>query len=301
MVREVLGTVPNVSFPLCDYFEIGNRLGILDTEKSSRSSGSRFGALLRDGALLEFALVKYALEVASGEGFLPIVPPVLLKEEAMENMGYLERGADEVYRTQDGLVLAGTSEQAIGALHKGHTFGEEELPVRFAGFSSCFRREAGSYGRDVHGILRVHQFDKVELFSFCHPQRSVEEHARFVTVQKKLMHNLGLMTRVVDMCTGDMGFSAAAQVDLDTWFPSRRAFVETHSASNTTDFQTRRLQTRFRSRDGKLRLVHAVNGTAYAIQRVVAAIIETHQTAEGNVRIPEVLRAFFGGRDLIRP
>lgn len=304
--RKPAAALPAYAFPPKDSLDLGTVLGIIDTERSAVASGTRFGALVGDGALLELALVQHALHVLSAEGFTPILPPVLIKREGMEAMGYLERGADEVYQTQDDLLLVGTSEQAIGAMHAGVEFREEELPVRFVAFSSCFRREAGSHGKDVRGILRVHQFDKVEMFSFCHPERSNDEHAFFLLLQERLVSDLGLAYRLVDLCTGDLGFASAATVDLETWFPSRKAFVETHSTSNTTDFQTRRLNTRFRAADqsrrgraptdGGSRLVHAVNGTAYAIQRTVAALLETHQQADGTVRIPEALQASLGGR-----
>lgn len=296
VVRSTPKELRSATFPLKEYSELGDALGIIDTAHAAQASGTRFGALVGDGVRLEFALVQHALTFLSREGFLPLLPPVLIKRARMDAMGYLERGAAEVYQTQDNLVLVGTSEQAVGAMFAGHAFEERELPARFVAFSSCFRREAGSHGRDVRGILRVHQFDKVEMFSFCHPSRSREEHAAFVSFQTRLMDDLGLATRVVDVCAGDMGFAAAALVDLETWFPARRAFVETHSASNTTDFQTRRLGTKFRGSDGRRELVHAVNGTAYAIQRTVAALLETHQEASGSVRIPDVLQPYLDGR-----
>lgn len=295
VVRAHPAKVPQYAFTPLDSLDVGTSLGLIDVERAATASGSRFGALVGDGVLLELALVRHALDVLSEEGFTPLLPPVLIKREGMDAMGYLERGEEEVYQTQDALMLVGTSEQAIGAMHAGVEFREEELPRRFVAFSPCFRREAGSHGRDVRGILRLHQFDKVEMFSFCHPQRSQDEHEFFVSLQERLMRDLELTFRLVDLCTGDLGFAAAATVDLETWFPSRNAFVETHSASNTTDFQTRRLGTKFRAPSGT-NFVHAVNGTAYAIQRTVAALLETHQQADGTVRLPAVLQRHFGGR-----
>lgn len=292
--------LPSYDFPLRDSLDIGRALGVVDVERATRASGSRFSALLGDGTLLAFSLVRHALDVLVPEGFTPVLPPVLLRREGMDAMGYLDRGADEVYTTQDELLLAGTSEQSLGAMHAGYTFAAEELPARFLAFSSCFRREAGSHGKDVRGIIRLHQFEKVEMFSFCRPEDSTTEHQRLLGYQRRLMDDVELPYRAVQLCTGDMGFPAASTVDIETWFPHRRVFVETHSTSNTTDFQTRRLQTRFHDADGSLRLVHALNGTAYAIQRTLAALLEVHQTADGDVRIPAALRPLMGGRATLR-
>lgn len=299
IVREEPEKLPEYAFTPRDHLDVGTALGILDVERATAASGTRFGALIGDGALLEFALIRHALDVLIPEGFLPIVPPVLIQREGMDAMGYLERGADEVYLTQDDLMLVGTSEQAVGAMHAGHTFADADLPARFVAFSSCFRREAGSHGKDVRGIIRLHQFDKVEMFSFCRPEESAHEQAVFLSYQKRLMDDLGLHYRIVDLCAGDLGFAAAATTDVETWFPARRAFVETHSTSNTTDFQTRRLRTKVRMPDGATSLVHAVNGTAYAIQRTIAAMLENFQQADGRVRVPTVLQAALGGREFL--
>lgn len=300
VVREAPPKLPAYAFTPRDYLDVGTALGIVDVERAAVASGTRFGALVGDGARLEFALVQHAISVLAGEGFTPVIPPVLVLRERMDAMGYLDRGADEVYETADGLVLVGTAEQSVGAMHAGHVFRLEDLPARFAAFSSCFRREAGSHGRDVRGILRVHQFDKVEMFSFCHPEKSVEEHTAFLALQQRLMDDLQLPCRVVHICAGDLGFAASAQFDLETWFPSRQAFVETHSTSNTTDFQARRLPVKFRGREGRAQLVHTVNGTAYAIQRTIAALLEVHQDADGSVEIPKALRPFIGGQERLR-
>lgn len=301
ILAEPSRPIPEFSFPPRDHLEIGTALGVLDVEHAAVASGSRFGALLRDGVRLELALLEHALNVLATEGFTPVLPPALIKRERMEAMGYLDRAAEEVYATEDDLMLVGTSEQSVGAMHAGHVFAAAELPARFAAFSPCFRREAGSHGKDVRGIIRVHQFDKVEMFSFCRPEDSEREHATFLKLQQRLMDDLEIPFRVVQLCTGDLGVSAAATIDLEAWFPSRKAFVETHSTSNTTDFQTRRLPVKFREKDGALRLVHAVNGTAYALQRTIAALLESHQTADGTVRIPKVLRMSLGGQDTLRP
>lgn len=302
LVREKPRALPEYAFPLRDYLEVGIRLGVIDVERATAASGSRFAALTGDGALLAFALARHALDVLVPEGFVPVLPPVLLKRESMAAMGYLDHGADEVYATQDELLLAGTSEQSVGAMFRDETLTADDLPKRFVAFSSCFRREAGSHGRDVRGILRLHQFEKVEMFSLCRPEQSEREHAAFLNYQKRLMDDLGLHYRVVDICTGELGFAAAAQVDLETWFPARARFIETHSTSNTTDFQTRRLATRVRLPGaGKLVIAHAVNGTAFALQRTIAALLETHQQADGTVRIPPSVQPHLGGRSTLEP
>lgn len=299
VVRETPKRLPEYAFPLREYLDVGRALGIIDVERAARASGSRFAALVGDGVLLELALWKHALDLLLAEGFTPVLPPVLLKRASMEAMGYLDRGADEVYVTQDDLLLAGTAEQSVGSMFVDTTFSARELPRRMVAFSSCFRREAGSHGRDVRGILRLHQFDKVEMFSFCRPDQSRAEHAAFLGYQKRLMDDLELSYRVVEMCTGDLGFTAASQHDLETWFPARGRFVETHSTSNTTDFQTRRLGVRVRSGSEDAVLAHAVNGTAYAIQRTVAALLETHQQADGSVYLPVALRPLLDHRETL--
>ncbi|MDP3685612.1 MAG: serine--tRNA ligase [bacterium] len=298
--REVTGISrprPTFDFPPLDHVELGGRLGLLDVQRATTASGSRFGALLGNGVRLEFALVNHAFDVLAEEGFQPVIPPALIRRDRMEAMGYLDRGAEEVYATQDDLVLVGTSEQSVGAMYAGHRFAHGELPARFVAFSSCFRREAGSHGKDVRGIIRLHQFDKVEMFSFCRPENSIKEHGLFLELQKRLMNDLEIPFRVVQLCTGDLGLAAAATTDIEAWFPSRDAFVETHSTSNTTDFQTRRLPVKFRGDNGGLHFAHAINGTAYAIQRTIAALLETHQTQSSKVTIPAVLRPYFGGQE----
>ncbi|TSC73027.1 MAG: seryl-tRNA synthetase [Parcubacteria group bacterium Gr01-1014_38] len=300
VVTEPLLPLPKFSFLPRNHLGLGISLGILDIEHAAAASGSRFGAFLGDGVRLEFALVTHAFKVLAAEAFTPILPPALIKRKRMDAMGYLDRGAEEVYTTQDDLVLVGTSEQSVGAMYAGQVFSQKDLPARFVAFSTCFRREAGSHGKDVRGIIRVHQFDKVEMFSFCRPEDSVREHRFFLELQKRLMEDLEIPFRVVQLCTGDLGVAAAATYDIEAWFPSRNAFVETHSTSNTTDFQTRRLPVKFRAENGQLRLGHAVNGTAYAIQRTIAALLEVHQTADGTVRIPNVLRPYLGGQDTLR-
>lgn len=281
------------------YMDVAAAYGIIDTVRAARSSGSRFGALVGDGALLELALVRFAFAHLTQDGFIPVIPPVMLKREGLAAMGYLERGEEEVYRTQDDLYLVGTSEQSLGAMHAGETFREDELPRRYAAFSTCFRREAGSYGKDTRGIIRVHQFDKVEMFSFCHPARSVAEQRFFLQKERELMDALELPYRVLRMCTGDLGDSAAAKFDIETWFPATQEYRETHSVSNTTDFQTRRLGVTCRAADGATRPVHSVNGTAFAVGRTIAALLECHQQDDGSVRVPRELRPYLDGRETL--
>ncbi|MBI2449992.1 MAG: serine--tRNA ligase [Candidatus Nealsonbacteria bacterium] len=277
-----------------DYMDIGEKLDIIDTQRAAKVSGTRFGYIKGGAAMLEFALVNLALETLSKDKFIPVVPPVMLKPEMMEGMGYVERGAEEIYYLErDKLYLVGTSEQSIGAMHSGETFQEKDLPKRYAGFSTCFRREAGAYGKDTKGILRVHQFDKVEMFSFCHPEKSKEEHQLLLKMEEKLMKLLELPYRVINICTGDLGDPAAAKYDIEAWLPGQGQYRETHSTSNTTDYQARRLNIRYKTKDG-LEFVHMLNGTAFAIGRMLIAIIENYQQKDGTVLVPKVLQKYTG-------
>jgi len=214
----------------------------------------------------------------------------------MRGMGYVERGGEEIYFVEkDNLYLIGTAEQIIGPMHADETLEEKELPKRYAGFSSCFRREAGSYGKDTKGILRVHQFDKVEMFIFCQPEESKKEHQLLLSIEEKLMQALKLPYRVIQICTGDLGDPAAAKYDIEAWMPSENRYRETHSTSNCTDFQARRLNIRYRDKSGKLNFVHTINGTAFAIGRILIAIIENYQQRDGSILIPPVLQPYLNG------
>lgn len=287
------GEPPKFDFNPRDHLELGEALGIIDVERAAKVSGTRFVYLKGDGVLLEFALVKYAVDILTKEGFVPIAPPVLIKEESMSGMGYLEHGGKEdmYVLEKDGLVLAGTSEQAIGPMHKDEIL--ENLPLRYVGFSPCFRREAGSYGKDTKGILRVHQFDKVEMFSFTKPENGDKEHEYFLSLEEKLFQSLGIPYQVVKMCTGDLGHPAARKYDLEAWMPSQAKYREVTSTSTTTDYQARRLNIKFR--DGaETKYVHMLNGTAFAIGRTIIAILENYQQENGSVIIPEVLRPYMG-------
>jgi len=293
VLREV-EEKPKFNFNPKDYLMLNEKLGWVDTERAGKAAGSRFGYLLRDAVDLEFALVHFAFDTLRKEGFIPIIPPVFLKPEAMRGMGYLDYNEDEVYHLEkDDLYLIGTSEQAIGAMHMNEVFSEKQLPLRYVGFSSCFRREAGSYGKDTKGILRVHQFDKVEMFSFARPEDSKKEHEFLLLVEEKLMKALEIPYRVLQICTGDLGVQAANKYDIEAWMPGQNQYRETHSTSNDTDFQSRRLNIRYKSpKTGKNELVHTSNGTAFAMGRTIIAIMENYQLKDGTIKIPKVLEKY---------
>ncbi len=293
---------PQFNFKIQDYLTIAEKLDIIDVKRAAKVSGSRFGYLKNEAVLLEFALVNLVFNLLGKEGFVPIVPPVMMKPKMMEGMGYIDtkENINEVYfLKKDNLVLIGTSEQSIGPMYKDEVLSKKELPRRYVGFSTCFRREAGSYGKDTKGILRVHQFDKAEMFSFCKPEDSTKEHQFFLSLEEKLMQKLKLPYQVVQMCTGDLGTPAAAKYDIEAWMPSQNKYRETHSTSNSTDFQARRLNIRYRNlKTGKLEFVHTVNGTAFAIGRTLIAIIENYQQKDGSVKIPEVLQKYLGFKSI---
>lgn len=295
-VIRLQGEPPEFCFKPKNHLEIGRSLNLIDTERAAKVSGTRFSYLKNEAVLLEFALVHFALDILIKEGFIPVIPPVMLKEKAMRSMGYLERGGEEVYRTeQDGMYLIGTSEQSIGAMHMDEIFSSKEFPKRYVAFSTCFRREAGSYGKDTRGIMRVHQFDKVEMFSFCEPLKSLEEHSYLLSLEERLVQALKIPYRVIKMCTGELGNPAAAKYDLECWMPGENRYRETHSTSNCTDFQARRLNIRYRKEGKKeLEYVHTLNGTALAIGRTIIAILENYQKENGSVEVPEVLRPYMG-------
>ncbi len=272
-----------------DHLEIGSRLGVIDTERAARASGTRFGYLYAEAVHLEFALVRFALEHLGARGFTPVIPPVLVRREVMFGAGDLPGDEAQYYVTQDGLYLTGTSEQAIAALHMEETIEADSLPLRYCAFSSCFRREAGTYGRDTRGIFRVHQFDKVEMFSFTRPEESWAEMDVLVGIEEELLQALELPYRVMNVCTGELGAKAAKKIDIEVWFPGQGRYRELTSCSNCTDYQTRRLQIRLKGAKG---LAHTLNGTAIAIGRTIAAILENHQQPDGSVRFPNVLHPY---------
>ena len=298
-VTKKWGEPKKFSFKAKDHLELGEALGIIDVERASKVSGSRFAYLKADAVLLEFALVQFAMETLVKEGFVPVVPPVLIKKEMMGAMGYLEHGGegDMYVFDKDGLVLIGTSEQAIGPMHANEIL--RDLPLRYVGFSSCFRRESGSYGKDTRGVLRVHQFDKVEMFSFTKPEDSDKEHEYLLSLEEKLFKALEIPYQVVKMCSGDLGAPAARKYDLEAWMPGQGEYREVTSTSTTTDFQARRLNIKYQS-GGKTGYVHTLNGTAFAIGRTIIAILENYQQEDGSIEIPEVLRKWVG-KDKITP
>ena len=295
ILREA-GKKPKFNFEPKKHFEIGESLDIINLERAAKVSGSRFGYLKGQAALLEFALINFALKKLVKKGFTPIIPPVLIKEEMMKGMGYIDTESDRgerYYLPEDKQYLVGTSEQSVGPMYSGEIFEEKNLPLRFIAFSSCFRREAGSYGRDVRGIMRVHQFDKLEMFSYCRPEDSVKEHNFLLALQEELVKELGLAYRVVALSTGDLARPSAATFDIETWFPGLGEYKETHSASNTTDFQSRRLNIRLKRKNGDLEFVHMLNGTAFALGRMILAILENYQRQDGSIKIPKALKFMF--------
>lgn len=304
VVLRQVGKQPKFSFEPKDHLELGEALQVLDVERAVKVAGSRFGYLKGDLALLEFALVELAMKTAVKEGFIPVIPPVFVKGEIMQAMGYVDTPEDLAERyffEKDGLFLVGTAEQSIGPMHQGETFNEKELPKRYVAFSPCFREEAGSYGKDTKGILRVHQFDKVELFSFCDPEKSKEEHKFLVSLEEKLWQTLEIPYRVVQLATGDMARPSASTIDIEVWLPGQDGYREVSSASNVTDFQARRLNTRFRKKEGKSQYVHMLNATAFAIGRTLVAILENYQQKDGSVKIPKVLQKYIGKKEMKRP
>jgi seryl-tRNA synthetase len=284
-----------------DYLELGEDLDIIDIKRAAKVSGSRFGYLKGDAALLELALVQFAMEFLGKEGFTPIIPPSLIKKESMRGMGYLEHGGEEdMYVFEKGdLVLVGTSEQSIGPMHMDEVLEEKNLPKRYVSFSPCFRREAGSYGKDTKGILRVHQFDKVEMFSFTKPEDSEKEHEYLLSLEEKLFQALEIPYQVVKMCSGDLGAPAAKKYDLEAWMPGQGKYREVTSTSNTTDFQARRLNIKYQDK-GEKKFVHTLNGTAFAIGRTIIAIIENYQQEDGSILIPEVLQKWVGKEEITK-
>ena len=290
------GKKTDFKFEPKDYLELAKEHDLIDIDRASKISGSRFGYLKNEAVILEFALVRFAMDTLTKEGFSPVVPPVLIRPEVMDKLGYTAHGADEdIYRLEkDDLYLVGTSEQSIVPYFADEVLNGEELPKRFAGFSTCFRREAGSYGKDTRGILRVHQFDKVEMVSFVSPEKSREEHEFLLSLQERLVRALEVPYQVVRMCTGDLGFPMAEKFDIESWIPSEGKYRETHSTSNSTDFQARRLNTRIKTAEGDKKFAHILNGTAYAVGRTLIAIIENHQDKDGNIRIPKALQKYTG-------
>ena len=297
VVIEHVGTprdFAGAGFEPKDHVELGKLLGAIDTERGAKVSGSRSYYLTGVGALLEFALVNYAISSATKAGFIPVIPPVLVKPAAMEGTGFLGQAAENVYHLEkDDYYLVGTSEVPLAAFHMDEVLDGAKLPMRYAGYSSCFRREAGSYGKDTRGIIRVHQFDKVEMFSFCKPEEAKEEHKRLLQWEKDFLNAMEIPYRVIDVASGDLGSSANRKFDIEAWIPTQSAYREVTSTSNCTEFQARRLNIRYKDSDGT-KAVATLNGTLVAIPRMIVAILENHQNADGTVNVPAALQPFLG-------
>ena len=292
-----VGNVKVISNPK-DHLEIASKLNLIDVEKASEVSGSRFAYLFGDLVKIEFNLVSWALNKLSEKGFIPTVPPVLVRENALYGTGFFPDDAEQVYEIpNDDLYLVGTSEVPLAALHTNEIINMEELPIRYAGFSTCFRREAGTYGKDTTGIFRVHQFDKVEMFSFCNPEKSEEEHEFILSVEEELLQSLEIPYRVVDVCAGDLGASAAKKYDIEAWIPSQNTYREVTSCSNTTSFQARRLNIRAKT-EGETSVLHTLNGTAIAVGRILIALIENNQTEDGKVEFSDKVAEIIGVKNL---
>ena len=294
-VIKTVGEPKKFSFKPKDHLELGESLGIIDVKKAALVSGARFDYFLGDGALLENALRQYAFDTLVAEGFIPVIPPVLIKKEIMEGLGYTAMGeAENIFSLdKDGLYLVGTSEQSVVPLHMNDVLQKEDLPRRYVSFSACFRREAGSYGKDTRGILRVHQFNKVEMVSFVAEGEDDREHEYLLSLEEKFFESLGLPYQVVRICTGDLGFNAARKYDIEAWLPSQEKYREVTSTSTVTDFQSRRLNIRYQ--DGAERkYLSVLNGTAFSMNRPIIAILENYQQEDGSVVIPEVLRKYMG-------
>ena len=288
------GSIAERDYPVRDHKDLGEALNMIDVERAAKVSGTRFGYLTGPAVLIEFGLVRMAFDMLGGRGFTPVVPPVLVRENALFGTGFFPDDDEQVYALpKDDLYLVGTSEVALAALHTDEIFDEEDLPIRYAGFSSCFRREAGAHGKDTTGIFRVHQFDKVEMFSFCHPDRSSEEHEFLFSMEEEIVQALEIPYRVVNVAAGDLGSSAAKKYDIEAWTPSQERYREITSCSNTTDFQARRLKIRYRGEAGN-RLVHTLNGTMVAVGRMLIALMENHQQPDGTITIPDALQPYVG-------
>ncbi|MEV5237561.1 serine--tRNA ligase [Streptomyces cinnamoneus] len=304
VVLETVGTRRDFAaegFEPKDHLELGQALGAIDVERGAKVSGSRFYYLTGIGALLELALVNAAIAQATAAGFTPMLTPALVKPRAMEGTGFLGQAAQDVYHLDnDDLYLVGTSEVPLAAYHMDEIIEADQLPLRYAGFSPCFRREAGTYGKDTRGIFRVHQFDKVEMFSYVAPEEADAEHARLLEWEKQWLTSLELPFQVIDTATGDLGASASRKFDCEAWIPTQGKYRELTSTSNCNEFQARRLSVRMR--DGKnVRPLATLNGTLCAVPRTIVALLENHQQADGSVRVPEALRPYLGGRELLEP
>ena len=295
------GEPASFDFEPLDHLALGEKLGAIDMERGTKVSGSRFYFLTGIGARLEYALMSLALQRAVDAGFIPMIPPTLVRPEIMRGTGFLGQHADEVYRLEaDDLYLVGTSEVPLAGYHMGEILDLSQGPLRYDGWSTCYRSEAGSYGKDTRGIIRVHQFNKLEMFVYTTPEDAEAEHLRLVALQESMLQDLGLSYRVIDVAAGDLGSSAARKYDVEAWVPTQQAYRELTSTSNCTSYQARRLDVRYRPDGGKTVPVATLNGTL-ATTRWIVALLETHQRADGSVVIPEVLRPYLGGLEVAEP
>jgi seryl-tRNA synthetase len=294
ILRKV-GKIPEFKFKPKDHLELGERLNIIDVKSAAKVSGARFAYLKADAVLLEFALIQYGLETLIKEGFIPVIPPVLITKEITRGLGYMENGGEEdmYHLEKDDLYLVGTAEHSLVPMHKDEIFNKKDLPKRYVGFSTAFRREAGSYGKDTRGILRVHQFDKLEMISFVEQGQDDKEHEYLLSLEEKLFKALEIPYRVVKMCTGDLGFPASRKYDLEAWMPGQNKYREITSVSTVTDFQSRRLNIKYQD-SGEKKYVNILNGTAFAIGRTIIAILENYQKEDGSIGVPKVLQKFLG-------
>ena len=291
-VLRLVGEKPTFGFKPRDHQELGELLGVIDIPRASRLSGSRFAYLMGDLVMLQFALVRLALDKLSARGFVPVVVPIMVRERAMYGTGFFPADRNEIYRLEgEDLYLVGTSEVSLAGMHMDEIVPADRLPLRYVGYSTCLRREAGSYGKDTAGIFRVHQFDKVEMFSFTKPEASWEEHDLLLSMEEDIIRSLGLHYRVVNIVAGDLGAPAAKKYDVEVWLPGQNAYRELTSCSNCTDYQARRLNCRFKDQSG-LGPVHTLNGTAIAIGRTIIALLENHQREDGSVVLPEALHPY---------
>jgi seryl-tRNA synthetase len=301
------GKLPKFNFKIKTHLELGERLDLIDIEKAAKVSGTRFGYLKNDAVLLEFALIQYGLSFLLKKGLIPVIPPVLTKVSVFHKLGYSQHGGNEEYylvydpkkenpEEEANYYLVGTAEHSLVPMHKDEIFGPDQLPKRYVGFSTAFRREAGSYGKDTRGIFRVHQFDKLEMISFIKPQPEVDkqEHEYLLSLEEQIIQGLKIPYRIVKMCTGDLGHPAARKYDIECWFPSENRYRETHSVSACTDYQSRALNIKYKDKKGKTEFVHILNGTAFAVGRTILAILENYQQKDSSVLVPKILQPYVG-------
>ncbi len=301
VVLRQVGKLPKFNFTPKEHWQIGQDLDIIDLERASKIAGSRFYFLKNEAAMLEMALMNYVFTLLSKKGFTPVIPPVMIKPTESEAMGYIENHPDQeaYYLERDELYLTATSEQSLGAMHAKEML-DLAKPKKYVAFSTCFRRESGSYGKDTKGIFRVHQFDKMEMFVFCKPEDSEKEHQNLLAIEEELMKALGIAYQVINICTGDLGKPAARKYDIEAWMPGQNRYRETHSTSNCTDYQARGLEIKYKNERGENHFAHTLNGTAFAMGRIIVAILENGQQKDGSVKIPKVLQKYTGFSRIVR-